>query len=84
MMEVRRAVPTGREVTEARVRLWGWGGSGSVCLGANPSAVNIQAEHIFAYVMFSHFSRVRPFETPWDFPGKSTGVGCRFLLLHMS
>ena len=30
--------------------------------------------------VLSCFSHVQLFATPWDFPGKSTGVGCHFLL----
>ena len=45
---------------------------------------------IYCVCVFSHFSRVRFFATPWtvahqtplslDFPGKNTGVGCHALL----
>ena len=44
-------------------------------------------------LLLSHFSRVRPCAThrwqptrlprPWDSPGKTTGVGCHFLLQYM-
>ena len=48
---------------------------------------------MLCYAMLSHFSRVRLCVTPetaahqaprpWDSPGKSTGVGCHFLLQCM-
>ena len=51
----------------------------------------VQTAHgILLLLLLSHFSRVRLCATPqtaahqappsWDSPGKSTGVGCHFLL----
>ena len=58
--------------------------------GMEMDIINLYIYTLLLLLLLSHFSRVQLFVTPWtaayqalrpwDFPGKSTGVGCHCLL----